>query len=252
MKEPKENTINLPYAAERANLTLMSDIFMSTYFRNIACARDDLHVTYVGTQEVFPNLHGKKAQLDILAKDKNNTIYNVEIQCKAKGASPLRARYYSSILDANVLNPGTQHDKMPKTIVIFITEQDVLGFHLPIYHIERIIKENGTSFGDKSEIIYVDAQNRAHTRLGRLMHDMHCTKAADMYNPVLAQNMRFLKETVEGEQIMCEIMDELMRKEKLEIAKKLLRRGKYSYEEIAEDAGLPLETVLKLAQEQSA
>lgn len=73
-----------------------------------------------------------------------------------------------------------------------------------------------------------------------------------MYNPVLAQNMRFLKETVEGEQIMCEIMDELMRKEKLEIAKKLLRRGKYSYEEIAEDAGLPLETVLKLAQEQSA
>ena len=79
MKEPKENTINLPYAAERANLTLMSDIFMSTYFRNIACAqvllndildRDDLHVTYVGTQEVFPNLHGKKAQLDILAKDK--------------------------------------------------------------------------------------------------------------------------------------------------------------------------------------
>lgn len=269
MKAPKENTVVLPYAKERAEFTLMSDTFMSTYFRNIACAqvllndildRDDLRVTYAETQEVFPNLNGKKAQLDILALDDNDTIYNIEIQCKAKGASPLRARYYSSIIDTNFLKSGMQHEQLPKTVVIFITEADTIGYGLPIYHIERIIKEKSISFGDKAEIIYVDAKNRSDTRLGRLMHDMHCKNAYEMKNPILAQNMRYWKETEEGQQKMCEIMEELVKKENakamynhtLELAKKLLRRGRYSYAEIAEDTGLPIETVLELAKQQSA
>lgn len=45
--------------------------------------------------------------------------------------------------------------------------------------------------------------------LGRLMHDFFCTRAADMYPPLLADRMRQLKETKEGERIMTSVVDEI-------------------------------------------
>lgn len=40
--------------------------------------------------------------------------------------------------------------------MIFITENDVVGTGLSLYHVERVIKETGADFGDGSHIIYVN------------------------------------------------------------------------------------------------
>lgn len=37
-----------------------------------------------------------------------------------------RARYHSSVIDANSLNPGDEFTDLPECYVIFITENDVL------------------------------------------------------------------------------------------------------------------------------
>ena len=50
-----------------------------------------------------------------------------------------RARYNSSLIDANVTEPGEQYEALNESYVIFITENDVLGKGLPIYHIERMV-----------------------------------------------------------------------------------------------------------------
>ena len=47
------------------------------------------------------------------------------------------------------------------------------------------------------------------TEIGRLVHDLHCKKAEDMYSEVLAKRVLELKETVEGKNDMCREMDEI-------------------------------------------
>ena len=97
-----------------------------------------------------------------------------------------RARYNSSLIDANVTEPGDQYEALNESYVIFITENDVLKKNLPIYHIERTITETGEPFGDEEHIIYVNSQIRDDTSLGKLMHDFACIEAKDMFYPVKA------------------------------------------------------------------
>ncbi len=114
-----------------------------------------LSVQKVHVQYDVKNLQGRSVRLDIIAIDEHGRVYNIEIQRSDKGASIKRARYNSSLLDANVTEPGDDYEKLAETYVIFITENDVLKAGLPIYHIDRTVKETGIMFGDESHIIYV-------------------------------------------------------------------------------------------------
>ena len=58
---------------------------------------------------------------------RENHVYNIEVQRNDKGAGVKRARYNSSLIDANVTEPGDEYEKLNETYVIFITENDVLG-----------------------------------------------------------------------------------------------------------------------------
>lgn len=158
------------------------------------------------------NLQGRSIRLDIIAIDENGRVYNIEIQRSDRGASIKRARYNSSLLDANVTEPGDDYEKLAETYVIFITENDVLKAGLPIYHIDRTVKETGAMFGDESHIIYVNSQIKDETELGRLMHDFSCTDAKDMHYEILADRVRYFKEDVKGVETMCRAMEK-MRKE---------------------------------------
>ena len=109
----------------------------------------------------------------------------------------------------NTLNAGQDFEELPETYVIFITRDDVLGYDLPIYHIERKIEEIGAEFKDESYIIYVNSGYQDDTELGRLMHDFHCKDAEDMHSEILAKRVYELKETQEGVDFMCREMDEI-------------------------------------------
>ena len=109
----------------------------------------------------------------------------------------------------NTLNAGQDFEELPETYVIFITRDDVLGYDLPIYHIERKIEEIGAEFKDESYIIYVNTGCQDDTELGRLMHDFHCKDAEDMHSEILAKRVYELKETQEGVDFMCREMDEI-------------------------------------------
>ena len=137
--------------------------------------------------------------------------------------------------------PGDEYEKLNETYVIFITENDVLGGGQPIYHIDRTIKETGALFGDESHILYVNSQIKDNTVLGWLMHDFSCTKADDMFYPILAEKVRYFKEDVKGVAIMCKVMED-MRNEaareaaklnSIETARELLAMDIMSYEAIA-------------------
>ena len=93
--------------------------------------------------------------------------------------------------------------------MIFITENDVMKMGLPIYHVDRVVRETKELFGDESHIIYVNSRIKDETKLGRLMHDFGCTDANDMYNKILADRVRYFKENKEGVEIMCREMEKM-------------------------------------------
>lgn len=200
---------------------LLDDDFMSKVFEDKACSqfllqiildKKGLSVQKVHAQHDVKNLQGRSIRLDIVATDENGRVYNIEIQRNDKGASIKRARYNSSLLDANVTEPGDDYENLAETYVIFITENDVLKAGLPIYHIDRTIKETGVMFGDESHILYVNSQIKDETELGKLMHDFSCTDAKDMHYKILADRVRYFKEDAKGVEAMCRAMED-MRKE---------------------------------------
>lgn len=244
-----------------SKMNLMSDALMTTFFNDITSAQillenilkdKKLQVKSVTTQLSLNNLYGHSSKLDILAKDTKGTLYNVEIQCATKGASPKRARYYSSLLDVHSLPKGDNYEKLADSYFIFIVESDLFEHNLPIYHFERIMRGESIPCNDGTHIMYVNAKIITQGTLGNVMHDLHCTQASEMRVPYFAKRMQFFKEEREGQIIMCKIMDELINEEKIDIARRMLKGSKLSYDEIANYTGLPMEIVLNLAKQQSA
>lgn len=78
---------------------------------------------------------------------------------------------------------------------------------MQIYHIQRKVNDSNRVFGDGSHILYVNSQIQDDTKLGRLMHDLHCKNADEIYSEILADRVRQLKETPEGVEYMCKEMD---------------------------------------------
>ena len=93
--------------------------------------------------------------------------------------------------------------------MIFITRDNILGYGLPIYHIDRQIKEINKAFQDEVHIIYVNSRKQDDTELGRLMHDLHCKRADKMHSPILAKRVYELKETQKGVELMCHEMEKI-------------------------------------------
>ena len=200
------------------NFTLMSDIFMRNVFKKRECLeyvlqvimeKQDLHVIDQIIQKDYKNLQGRSAVMDCVARDSTGKQFDVEIQQDNEGASPKRARYHSGLMDMNTLNPGQDFEELPESYVIFITRDDILGYGLPIYHIDRQIKELNEAFQDEAHIIYVNSRKQDDTELGRLMHDLHCKKADEMHSPILAKRMYELKETQKGVELMCHEMEKI-------------------------------------------
>ena len=163
-----------------------------------------------------------------------------------------RARYNSSLIDANVTEPGDEYEKLNETYVIFITEHDVLDGSHPIYHIDRTVRETGALFGDESHILYVNAQIKDDTALGQLMHDFSCTSAEDMFYPILANRVRYFKEDARGVAIMCKAMEDMRKSERIEIALRMLKAGKYAYEDIADILQMTVDEVKALDESKPA
>ena len=94
------------------------------------------------------------------------------------------------------------------------------------------------------------------TALGRLMKDLYCTNADEINYKELSDRVRQFKETEEGVNDMCDILDEMrneaIEKDRIANAKRMIDSDKLSLDEIAEFSGLSIEKVRELAANKSA
>lgn len=116
-----------------------------------------------------------------------------------------------------------------------------------------MILDSDEAFDDGEHIIYVNGaydNPNDSSDLAKLVHDFRCNQASDMLLQPFANKTRFFKETKEGVDHMCKIMEETVNdtryREKVGIAVNLLKRGKDTVEEVAELTGLTVEKVNEL------
>jgi len=273
VQETKRNVTNENDLQKIKELRLMDDDFFSEaldgktvaveYILNTVLERDDIKEKSTKAQVEYKSATKRSIKLDIQAEDVNGRLMDIEIQRSDRGSGVRRARFHSSMIDRALLSKGDDFEDLVDTYVIFITEKDKFGMGIPLYHIERKISEmDNALFGDGAHILYVNGEYRnLEHPVGSLMHDFNCKDAKDMVNPLLAEEVRYLKETEGGRSQMSRILEE-MRNEAAEKAKaegnhekavntalKMIAK-KYEAEEIAEITGLSLEEVRKLEENQ--
>lgn len=215
----------------------MDDDFLRELLRNnlpltqailqIIMQKDDLILIKAQPQYDLKRSSGARGLcLDVWAKDSSDRIYNLEIQRRDEGAEPHRARYHSAALDVENLGKGQDFEMLPDTYVIFITENDIFGEGVPFYPVERVNTVTGKSFNDGEHILYVNGAYNGDSEIGRLMHDFRCSDPDEMYNEMLAEKTRYLKESTKGMRKMCRILEEMRNEVAREVAREIARETK--------------------------
>ena len=123
---------------------------------------------------------------------------DIEVQGNSEGAHIRRARYHSSVLDSRMLKEGQEFKEIKDSYVIFIYKRDKFQEGLPLYHIDRYVRETGKLFEDGSHIIYVNGNYKGDDEIGHLMQDFHQTDPDNMHYKELSQEIRHFKEVEEG------------------------------------------------------
>lgn len=202
----------------------IDDDFMRCLFRDnipltqhvlrILTGIGELNITSVDTQADMKRLVGARSIcLDAYGTDDEGKKYDMEVQRSDKGAGKHRARYHSSAMDIDNLDAGQDFSELPDTYTIFITENDIFAEGLPYYDIERMKMSTGELFHDGAHILFINGAYRGDDEIGKLMHDFSCSDPDDMINKELADRTRYFKETEEGVEAVCKIMED-MRNEK--------------------------------------
>ena len=200
-------------------LTLFDDDLMSRVFdKNIEATElilriilgRKIKVIRVNGQEEVRNAEvgGRNITLDVYAMDENGQEMDIEVQGNSEGAHIRRARYHSSVLDSKMLKEGQPFKKLKDSYVIFIYRHDKFKKGLPVYHIDRYIRETGEIFEDGSHIVYVNGNYKGDDEIGQLMSDFHQVDPDHMHYKELSQGVKHFKEVEEGRDTMCEAVQE--------------------------------------------
>jgi hypothetical protein len=226
-------------------LTLFDDDLMSRVFdKNIEATELLLRIilerkikviSVIGQEEMkSAAVGGRNITLDVHALDENGEKMDIEVQGNSEGAHIRRARYHSSVLDSRMLKEGQEFKEIKDSYVIFIYKRDKFQEGLPLYHIDRYVRETGKLFEDGSHIIYVNGNYKGDDEIGHLMQDFHQTDPDNMHYKELSQGVRHFKEVEEGRDTMCEAVQEYAKeyalKKRTEDVKSLMESTGFSLE----------------------
>ena len=239
-------------------LTLFDDELMGRVFDKNTQATElvlrlilgrNIKVISVNGQKEIRNakVGGRNIILDVHAIDVAGEEMNIEVQGGSEGAHVRRARYHSSMLDTGMLKESQRLKELKDSYVIFIYKRDKFGKGLPLYHVDRYIKETEEIFGDGSHIIYVNGSYKGDDAIGKLVSDFHQTDSEKMYYSELADGVEHYKETEKGRGYMSEAVEKYAREyaeecvivEKITSVKNLMNNMKLTLEQALNALGIP-------------
>lgn len=80
------------------------------------------------------SLLARSVRMDVFAIDENDTAYNTEMQPKRRNDIQKRSRYYQSLMDTSLLEPGiTDYNLLKDSYIILIMTSDLLDLGKYVY-----------------------------------------------------------------------------------------------------------------------
>lgn len=234
-------------------LTLFDDDLMSRVFdKNIEATelilriilgRNIKVIRVVGQDELKNHeVGGRNITLDVHAIDLNGEEIDIEVQGNSVGAHVRRARFHSSMVDSRMLMEGQTFKNLKDSYVIFIYKHDKFRKGLPLYHIDRYVRETDELFDDGSHIIYVNGNYKGNDEIGQLMRDFHQTEPENIHYEVLAQGVKHFKNIEKGREQMCEAVEKYAKeyavKEKMIAVNNLMKNMKLTLEQALNALGI--------------
>ena len=241
-------------------------------------------INYIEAEKTIdPNYTSHGIRLDIIVADDKNTHYNLEMQVKNKKnphtkafVLPKRSRYYQALLDFDLLQAGQPYDLLPTTFIIFICIFDFfekgnyvytfkkrclenLELELPDETTTMLLNTQGThgeiskdlkSFYDyvNNHIVTTDFTKQIDDEISYLKLDTKVRREFMLMEARLLDERR--EGIAEGEAIGMAKGEAMgVTNANLATAKRMLSKGCYSLQDIAELTNLPLADVEKLKED---
>ena len=196
-------------------MNLFDDVFTAVIFKDEGACRHlvcelmqnpTLRLIAVRTQDDIPQLISKSPRLDIVAEDAEGTLYEIEVQRLEEPAPARRVRFYTSVMDSELLRKGVDYDKLPEVYLFYISKEDIWKKGLMKYEVrqsllcgdEAILYDNGL------HTIYVNAEIDDGTSLAKLMQYLKTAKAGDTSQGALSEYVNYLKSPEGGREVMGE------------------------------------------------
>ena len=185
----------------------------------------DLKVISSVSQSLKQNTYGRDARFDIEAVDDKGRRYDIEIQRDNRYAIPERARYYSAMIDYHFMNHKRKNKKeekddnpfrkLPESYVIFFTERDFFKKGIPIYHIDRYVRDiSYHPFDDRAHIIYVNCSyDKRGDHVGDIIHDLKQTDPSRILNSTLRNRVKLIKRDHQEGKYMSEAIEKVIEEE---------------------------------------
>ena len=187
---------------------------------------DGLTVVEAIPQWQGKNLSGRSVVLDAKCVTGDGRQINIEVQKAYDDNHLKRARYNAAILTTNISKTGTKFEFIPDVCIVFISKFDIFEGGLPLYHIDKVVRETGQVIEDGLTEIFVNTVNYDGSKPARLMK---LFTENDAYSndefPVTSELKSRLKSSEGGSRAMNEILEKLISDEKRESEKRGREEG---------------------------
>jgi len=196
------------------SMNLFSTPFMRVVFKDkkateyvlrILTEKPDLTVQENLTEYRISKLDSRDAVLDVIAIDHEGVFYHIEIQLASSDNHIRRVRFYSAMVDSELLEKGTKYSELPNTYIFYISLNDFMGLGEPIASVDCTIGSKKKAYDDGKHIYFVNAGVNDESKVARLMDFFKTADPNDLSHGDLSNRVHVLKCEKEGEDPMCAI-----------------------------------------------
>ena len=177
---------------------------------------DALTVLESTPQYAGANPQGRSVILDAKCVLGDGRKTDIEVQKANDDDHQRRVRYNGAILTTNLTDPGEKFKDVPDVCVVFISKFDIFNGNLPLYHVDRVIRETREKVDNGFEEVYVNTKVKDGSDVSELMEVFVNDDAYNNKFPITSGSKRRFKETEEGQARMCEIMERIAKEEREE------------------------------------
>ena len=194
------NLFSTPFMRE-----VFKDDGATQYVLRILTGKRDLKIVQNLTEYRISKLDTRDAVLDVIAVDEEGVQYHIEIQLADNDDHILRVRFYSAMVDSELLEKGTKYKDLPNTFIFYISMNDFMNLGEPISRVNSTIGTKNKVYDDGKHIYFVNAAVDDDSEVSRLMDYFKLADPNDASHGELSDRVHLLKCEKEGEDPMCEI-----------------------------------------------